>query len=120
MKFKLPKLTTDVDCEPLGYPGIVFVCWLNPPVEEFEAPDGKGEPWETPWYFQASRFIERVVIPTEYLEDEDEDLVVETDTAEAVYRLEQLLQDADPQILVWAIRAYGTERQDRLRTETKN
>ena len=34
MAFKLPKLLTEIDCGPIGYPGLVVTCWLNPTFEE--------------------------------------------------------------------------------------
>ena len=36
---KLPRLTWEVDCGPIGYPGLGLVFWLNPPLPADEDED---------------------------------------------------------------------------------
>ena len=128
MGFKLPRLTTDVDCEPLGYPGLVFTFWLNPTQvdddEAWIAPDERDppveepEPWDRLWYFGLGRVLLRVTIP-KGLSDSGAEEVIEIPDAEAVYALEQM-PGFDQSLLHWTFAKLGEERQERLQVAAKN
>jgi len=113
----LPRLETAVDCEPIGYPGIRVVFWLNPPFHEDES-TGADDSWDTVWYRQMAHVVERVEVSGEYTED-SEVSVLEVPDAEALWDLERN-DDFDPQILTWAFGVYAQERAERTRTERKN
>jgi len=126
MGFKLPELTTDVDCEPLGYPGLVFRFWLNAtnPVEEWIAPSEREppvqepEPWDRLWYVGLARVLQCVIIPGAYT-DSGEEEAIETPDAKAVYELERM-PGFEQMTLHWAFNVLGEERQERLAAERKN
>ena len=113
----LPRLETAVDCAPIGYPGIEVVFWLNPPFHEDEA-TGADDSWDTVWYRQMGRVIERVIVPGDYTED-GEASVLGVGGAQELWELERD-DDFDPQILTWAFGVYAQERAERTRTERKN
>lgn len=117
MAFKLPRLTTDVDCEPIGYPGLLVTFWMNVSVEEWEAPE-KGEPWETLFYHGLGRMIERVTFP-EGMTDSGEAEVVEIPDARALYDLMNAA-GFDQTIIIWSQSQYQDQRQARLQAEVKN
>ena len=117
MAFTLPKLTTEIDCGPIGYPGLVVECWLNVTYEEWEPPE-KPEPWETTWYYGLGRILEAVTFPAEMVEGDKPFMVVLPD-ARAVYGLMQT-EGFDQQIITWALDQYGKQRQARLQAEAKN
>lgn len=120
MPIKLPRLTWDLDCEPLGYPGIVFTFWLNPPIDIIpeEKPKGK-EPWhEDAFHRNLAIVLDSVTIPAEYTGGDDA-LVVEMADAKALWDL-QHEEGFDPQLVLWASRCYQDQRLERLRTAAKN
>ena len=119
MGFKLPRLTTDVDCGPLGYDGLVFRFWLNAtnPEKDWEAPDDP-EPWERLWYVVIARVLERVIVPGGYT-DSGEEEVIDIPDAKAAYELERM-PGFEQGIIHWAFNVFGQERQERLATERKN
>lgn len=117
MGFQLPKLTTDIDCGPIGYPGLVLTCWLNVTFEDYEPPESP-EPWDTMWYHGLGRIIECVTFPVEYTDD-GEPLVMAMPDGRAVYDLMQS-PGFDQQIITWALDQYGQHRQARLAVEVKN
>jgi hypothetical protein len=117
MGFKLPRLTTDIDCGPIGYPGLTVTFWLNPTAEQYEAPED-GEPWEAVHWWAQARIIERITVPGEYTED-GAGLVLEIGDGQALYDLMET-PGFDWQILVWAREQYGRVRQERLQAEIKN
>lgn len=119
MALKLPRLQTTIDCEPLDYPGLEVVFWLNvtQPEQEWEPPE-MPQAWDTMWYHGLARMIERVVIPAEFTDD-GEELVIELADAEAVWKLERM-PGFDPAILPWAIREFQAERSKRLEAERGN
>lgn len=117
MAFKLPKLTTDIDCGPIGYPGLVVRCWLNVTYDDWEPPE-KPEKWDTLYYYGLGRLLETVLIPGEYTESGEAE-TVELPGGKAVYDLEHT-RGFDAVILTWAVEQLGRERQARYRAELKN
>jgi hypothetical protein len=117
MGFKLPKLLTDVDCEPIGYPGLVVQCWLNLTYDDWEPPE-KPQAWETTYYYGLARMIEAVVIPAEYM-DNGTALTCTIDGPRAIYDLLET-PGFDQTIILWAIQQYQRQRQERMQAETKN
>jgi hypothetical protein len=117
MPFKLPKLTTDIDCGPIGYPGLVVTCWLNVTAEQWEPPE-KAEKWETLFYHGLARVFERFTFPPE-MTDSGEAEVYEIPDARALY---DLLNEPsfDQAIVIWAQSIYQDQRQARLEAELKN
>ena len=128
MGFKLPRLTTDVDCEPLGYPGIVFTFWLNPPnPEEGEGwvepskrnpPVEKPEPWDLWWLALVAGTLDYVTVPSAYT-DSDEDEIIEIPDAKAVYELHNM-PGFEQTVLNWAVEKLREERTERFKLAVKN
>lgn len=128
MGIKLPRLTWDLDCGEMTpeYKGLIFTYWLNPPhelgqqaEETSEAKKGR-KPWETPFLRTLELVLDRVTVPAELTDDEDEsEIVIENPSAEDIYKL-QREPGFDPQILVWATAQYQTRRIERLKVEVKN
>ena len=117
MRFKLPRLTTEVDCGPLGYPGLVVTFWLNPTGEQYEAPED-GEPWESTYWYGLGRTVESITVPGEMTES-GEDVVIDIPDGKALYDM----MDApgfDYQIIIWSLNQYQAQRQARLEAERKN
>jgi hypothetical protein len=117
MAFKLPRLTTDIDCEPIGYPGLVVTCWLNVTTEDWEPPEN-AEPWETIFYHGLARVFERFTFPAE-LTDSGEAETYEIDDAKALHDLMDM-EGFDQAIVIWAQSVYQTQRAARLDAELKN
>lgn len=117
MAFQLPKLTTVIDCGPIGYPGLEVEFWLNLTHLDYEAPPD-ALPWETPYFYALSRMVERVTFPVE-MTDSDGPEVYEIDDAEALWGLWNT-EGFDQQIILWAVTQYQQHRQDRLNVESKN
>ena len=119
MAFKLPRLKTDVDCEPIGYPGLVFTFWLNPtrPKEEYEPPENP-QPWQRNYYAAYARVCLRIAIPAD-LTDSGKDEIIEDVTAKTIYDMEQAV-DFEPAILTWAFGVWDRERGERLTAALKN
>ena len=126
MEFQLPVLTHDVDCGPLGYPGLVFTFWLNAtnPEEEWLSPEERDppelepEPWDRLWYVSYARALLRITIPPKF-SDTGKEEVLEIPDAEAAYELERM-PGFDRSILHWALAKVGEERQERLESAVKN
>ena len=119
MAFKLPTLKTDVDCEPIGYPGLIFKFWLNPtrPKEEWEPPENP-QPWQRSWYEAYARVCLKITIPAE-LTDSGEEEVTENVTAKTIYDMEQAV-DFEAAVMNWAFGVWDRERTERLQVELKN
>lgn len=121
MPIKLPRLTWALDCEPLGYPGLVVTFWLNPPRmedEDLEPKVKKSGAWDTAFYRSLAIVVDEVQIPAEYTVAGRSE-VVEVPDAKALYELERG-EGFDPQILLWAANRYQEQRLERLRAESKN
>lgn len=130
MAFKLPVLTTEVDCAAIDYPGLTVTFRLNPPTVKYEPPwagveDQKkrremqaAEPWASEYYFALARQIERVTVPGA-LTDSGAPEVVEIRDGRDLWDLEHR-PDFDMQILLWAARQYARLRNERLAAEVKN
>ena len=109
MGFKLPVLETDVDCEPLGYPGLVFTFWLNAtnPEEEWLSPAERDppvtdpEPWDRLWYVSYARALTRITIPPD-LSTSGKEEVLEIPDARAVFELERM-PGFDRSTMHWAL-----------------
>ena len=117
---KLPKLTWEVDCAPLGYAGLTLTFWLNPSLppalpETGEKLAGKAPPWETEFYQALGRILLEAHVPAE-LSDKGVEETVELGTAQAVYQFERV----EPQLLIWGFRQYQARREERLKAELKN
>jgi hypothetical protein len=126
MGFQLPVLETDVDCEPLGYPGLTFTFWLNAtnPEEDWVSPAERDPPvqkpaeWDRLWYEGLGRVLLRVIIPPK-LSDTGAEEVLEIPDAEAVYELERM-PGFDKTLLHWAFARLSDERQERIQVAAKN
>ena len=117
MAFQLPKLTTVIDCGPIGYPGLVVTFWLNLTFQEYEPPPD-ALPWETPYFHALARMVESVTFPAG-MTDGDEPEVYEIDSPETLWSLWHT-EGFDQQIILWAVTQYQQVRQDRLNVEAKN
>lgn len=144
MPFKLPKLTTDIDCEPIGYPGLVVTCWLNVTPKEWEPPWGEMQqfedaeeqeqerkrfeaernrilaerPWERLYYHGMARIFERFTFPPEMTESGEQE-IYEIPDAETLHGL--LVEPTfDQAIVTWAQSVYQNQRQERLEAALKN
>jgi hypothetical protein len=119
---KLPQLTTDIDCEPLGYPKLLVTFWLNTDVDEEPPEPAKDAPkppiWEMPYYRTLGRILLRVTVPKEF-SDSGAKEVLEVGNGKALYDLEHMA-GFDPQIIQWSLEEYRKQRQERLRAELKN
>ena len=115
MGFTLPRLTTEIDCADLGYPGLAFTCWLNIIPDNWEAPKENRKAWETPYYHALGRILLRLVVPPE-MGDQG---IIELGTAEAIYQVEQS-DGFDQQIFPWLFNQFRALRTTRLEAETKN
>jgi hypothetical protein len=119
MGLNLPQLTTDIDCKPLGYPGLQVTFWLNTDVGEEPPEPAKGAPlWEMPYYQTVGRILLRVTVPKEFY-DTGTETVLEVGSGKALYDLEHMA-GFDPQIIQWSLEEYRKKRQERLRAELKN
>ena len=116
--FKLPKLTTDIDCEPLGYPGLVVRCWLNPTYEPWEPPAQDAKPWERMYFHGLSRIIEAVTFPAGYTASGVAE-TIEIPDEKAIYDL-MYTPGFEQAIVNWAVEQYNKERQARYQVELKN
>jgi len=127
---RLPTLTTDVDCAPIGYPGLIVRFWLNPPLGDYAPPwagiedDQKRakaqerEPWLSEWFHGMGRNVIAVLVPGAYTETgQDEEITV--GSGRDYYDLERR-DDFDPAILNWAALQFASERNERLRIARKN
>ena len=126
MGLELPVLETDVDCEPLGYPGLVLTFWLNAtnPEEEWLSPDERDppetepEPWDRLWYVSYGRALLRITIPGKF-SDTGKKEVIEIPDAEAAYELERM-PGFDRSIMHWALAQVAEQRTERLEAAVKN
>ena len=126
MGFRLPVLETDVDCEPLGYPGLVFTFWLNAtnPEEEWVSPAERDPPvkepevWDRLWYVSYARALLYITIPAK-LSDTGKEEVLEIPDAQAAFELERM-PGFVRSILHWALARVGEERAERLEAAVKN
>ena len=130
MGFKLPELRTDVDCEPLGYLGLVFRFflnatnpeeddqWIEPDERDPPAPVDDLDPWDRAYYVAMSRALELVIIPGKFSTDGKEE-TVDIPDARAYYDLERM-PGFEQGALVWAINTFHEERQERLQVAAKN
>jgi len=112
---KLPRLTWELDCAPIGYPGLGLVFWLNPPLPAEETQANGKEPWNTDFYRTLGRILLEAHVPAS-MSDKGVEETVELGTAEAGWRLERL----EPQLPVWGLRQYSGQRQERLQAALKN
>ena len=124
MAIQLPKLTTDIDCGPLGYPGMFVTCWLNPPWDDWTEPEKRKppqkaadlDPWDRPYYSTFGRVILSVYIPA--MGDAPEQ-TLKAGTAQAMYELERK-PGFDPQIITFVLNTYAATRELRVEAELGN
>lgn len=121
--FKLPELVWELDCEPLGYPGLTVTMVLNPPIDADDASasrdaSARDAEWDGAFYRQLARIMKAVTIPGEWTDDGQE-LTVALGDGRAVWDLEHD-RGFDPQVLQWALRQYAAQRNERLQAESKN
>jgi hypothetical protein len=117
MAFQLPKLTTDVDCGPIGYPGLEVTFWLNVTFEEWEPPEN-AKAWDTVFYHGMARAIERVTFPAD-MTDSGEAEVYDIPDGKALYDLMNA-GGFDQTIIIWAQSEYQDQRRARLEASAKN
>lgn len=117
MAFQLPRLPADIDCGPIGYPGLVVRFWLNPDREDWEPPEN-GPEWETPFYHWLARVVEWVDFPPE-MSDQAEGEKVEIPDGKALYDLMES-PGFDQTIILWAQSQYQEQRAERLEASVKN
>lgn len=117
MALALPRLETEIDCAPLGYPGLRVVYWLN--VTYHEEPEESGEePWDKPFYHQMGRQLLRVIVPAEYTDDNQEQ-VIEVGSAQALWELERM-PGLDAHIIIWSASMIARQRSQRMEDALKN
>jgi hypothetical protein len=133
MKWNLPRLTWELDCEPLGYPGLTVVFWLNIDIDTSNVPSWaniedeetrtkavrEADAWDAWPYFEALHAVESIRIPARYLHEAQGDQEVRFASAKEVWEFEHV-PGFDPQILQWAMRQYRAQRQERLKVASKN
>jgi hypothetical protein len=117
MGFKLPKLTTEIDCGPIGYPGLIVTCWLNPTYLDWEPPE-KPQKWDTEYYYGMARIIETLTIPADFT-DSGQQVVIQVKDAKTMFDVLRT-EGFDQTIVTWAIGQYQEQRQERLRVAAKN
>ena len=126
MNITLPRLTHDLDCEPLGYPGLVVTLWVNPtyddhvdPWDEETDPDKRRklrleildeEPWRSEYWYLMGRIIEAVTFPPEMV-GKEEPVRIETPDAKALYDL-AFTPGFDQEIIRWAGDMSGQHRRE--------
>ena len=133
MKWNLPRLTWELDCEPLGCPGVKIVFWLNADIEMKNVPSWskvegeekqrealkKAPAWDNWFYYQILHCVDWIVVPAQYLKDAEGETRVTFASAQEVWEFEHA-PGFDPQILQWALKQYSAQRQARLQAEAKN
>ena len=147
MKLTLPKLTEDLDLEPIGYPGLIVRMVLNPgsaaedafPWEEIEDLEArakareevlKREPWCSEFYYRLGRIFDAIIVPPGMIDpttvddveegfDPAEPLELLLPDAKAIYDL-WLVEGFDHAIFTWASGQYGRFQAERLAAESKN
>ncbi len=115
--FKLPKLTTDIDCAAIGYPGLVVRCWLNITYDDRKEPESP-KPWETMYYYGLGRILEELAVPGEFSESGQAETIPIPD-AKAAYDLLNT-PGFDQMIVNWAVEQFNQQRQERYRAALKN
>ena len=125
MGLRLPRLTREVDCEALGYPGIMLTFWLNLDDEEWQppkVPEGKkANPWDRFAWWRMARAIDKIVVPAKYVEGsepDDEPTVYEIVDRQTAWELADSGGYSD--ILIWAVNAYNQCRNEWLASAVKN
>jgi len=136
MAFKLPVLTDELDCEPIGYPGLVVSLRLNPGYEDHEFPwEGiedeakrdkerarvlEAEPWLSEFYHTLARMVDLVVFPAG-MNDSDTGIpeLWEIPDSKALYDL-MFTPGFDQNIIIWTTGQYTERNQERLKAEVKN
>ena len=123
MGFTLPPFEGQIDCAPLGYPGMAFDLLLNPPYAgEYEAPkQKKGQPpppeWTDGYWYGMGRLFLRVHIPEQYRNDDQE--VVELGSGKAVYDLAHT-KGFDPRVVPWVFGEFVNRRTELTEAAVKN
>lgn len=131
MGFKLPTITAEVDCAPIGYPGLLVEVVLNPTYTEHVFPWEtaanpaqererilREEPWQAELYYAWGRTIRRITFPPA-MADSGRAETVDLGSAQAVYRL-MTTDGFEQHIIVWAEQQRQKLRRERLEAEIKN
>ena len=136
LNFKLPRLTAEVDCGPIDYPGLKVHFWLNVTYdnewltdeewremaakhEEEEGEELEPRPaWERDYYHGLGRIIDRVEVPGDYTAD-GEDLEIPIRSGKALYEL-MTTPGFEQSIVNWASAQYYDLKSERLKAELKN
>ena len=134
--FNLPRLTAEVDCEPIGYPGLLVHFWLNVTYDPDRVTDeawakqatehkeatgedpSPREAWESDYYYAYGRIVDRVSFPAE-LTAGGEPLEIRVGSGKALYDL-MCSGGFEQDIILWAATQYYRLKDARLRTESKN
>lgn len=116
MGFQLPRLETEIDCAPLGYPGLIAVYWLNPVYKEPQE-DGPA-PWDRAWYRSLGEMLIRLEVPGS-MTDSGKPETIEVGGAKALWDLEHT-PGFDYQIVTWSASRLASERAKRMEDSVKN
>lgn len=134
MAFKLPKLTTDIPCDEIGYPGLVVRFVLNPGYDPYAFPwadiDDKerrdkerekaiaATPWLSEFWYNLGRIVAAVIFPPGMTSSGQEE-TVEIEGAEDLYSLMHA-KGFEQNIVIWAAGQYRKQADARLRAELGN
>jgi len=134
MAFKLPTLKTAIDCEPIGYAGLLVTFRLNQVYEKHSFPweaieDEKArakerakvlekEPWRSEFYYGLSRMLVSVTFPPD-MTDTGKAETIDITNEQAAYHLLNM-PGFEQAIIVWASNQYQKQRAERLKAEVKN
>lgn len=133
---RLPRFTAEVDCGPIGYPGLTVKFWINVTYDAARiadivwekqakrtAEDTGQEPaerpkWDTDYYYNLGRIVEEVHIPAEFTADEQA-LTIPVRDGRDLHEL-MCRQGFEQMIILWASQGYYELKQKRLAEESKN
>ena len=118
MGFKWPRLVHELDCGPIGLPGVVVEMCPNPE----PLPGGmtfSGKDWDKATYHGQARFFWRVIIPAQYREDGEAWAYDIDQSAEKLWNLEQEA-GFDSRIILWAMSEIARTRYQAISVAEKN
>ena len=119
---KFPETYHELDCEGIGYPGVLVTLWVNPPAGREPAPLGakladvpKLLGGQVEFYRESAAIVRAVELPEAYGGPER----IEIATAHDLYELERR-PGFDPLIVAWALREWRLHRLDWMVAAAKN